>query len=229
MELRQVLQRIAEFEELQQTLLRSLSALQEELAKTGLTTLEINEFIELVKAETLSGCNKLLMDLNRLAITCEKLDLSRHRLLWRFLSIFKIDYDKVHRKRLGKRLLLAGVPEGYLHGCIMINDIGIKVGVFISIIQFRIIKIKLDQVDKDLQERDKAQVCRELERLQKQKIANDRELNYLYSLKKFKNYLPKYLPLVHPSPLNIGWLKQNPWFEVEVLPVLKKIVRNSLK
>ena len=32
---------------------------------------------------------------------------------------------------------------------------------------------------------------------------------------------PKVLPLPHPSWRNSGWLKQNRWFEVDVLPVLR--------
>lgn len=32
---------------------------------------------------------------------------------------------------------------------------------------------------------------------------------------------PSILPLPHPSPRNNRWLKQNPWFESEVLPMLK--------
>ena len=40
----------------------------------------------------------------------------------------------------------------------------------------------------------------------------------------FKEYLPKYLPLPHPSPRNRFWLTKNPWFEVEVLPILKSKV-----
>lgn len=47
----------------------------------------------------------------------------------------------------------------------------------------------------------------------------------------FKGYLPKYLPLPHPSPRNRFWLTKNPWFDVEVLPELrervKKIVEDS--
>ena len=30
-----------------------------------------------------------------------------------------------------------------------------------------------------------------------------------------------YLPLVHPSPRNKLWLKQNPWFESGVMPKLR--------
>jgi len=59
-------------------------------------------------------------------------------------------------------------------------------------------------------------------------LGKRREKNLTETVRNYKNYLPEYLPLVHPSPLNIGWFKQNPWFESEVLSVLKEIVRNSL-
>lgn len=48
--------------------------------------------------------------------------------------------------------------------------------------------------------------------------------NLTETVKSFKEYLPKYLPLVHPSPLNIGWLKRNPWFELDVVPILRDII-----
>ncbi|ATN34706.1 uracil-DNA glycosylase [Rhizobium sp. ACO-34A] len=35
---------------------------------------------------------------------------------------------------------------------------------------------------------------------------------------------PKVLPLPHPSWRNTAWLKRNPWFEAEVLPVLRQEV-----
>ena len=37
------------------------------------------------------------------------------------------------------------------------------------------------------------------------------------------------LPLPHPSPRNQLWLKRNPWFEQEVLPVLRRHVSQVLK
>ncbi len=41
--------------------------------------------------------------------------------------------------------------------------------------------------------------------------------------------LPKdMIALPHPSPRNQMWPKQNPWFEAELLPLLKKRVRDSL-
>jgi uracil-DNA glycosylase len=34
-----------------------------------------------------------------------------------------------------------------------------------------------------------------------------------------------YFPLVHPSPRNQRWLKNNPWFEQEIIPVLQTQIR----
>jgi len=53
-------------------------------------------------------------------------------------------------------------------------------------------------------------------------------LSLTETVRNFQKYLPEYFPLVHPSPLNLGWLKQNPWFEYDVLPVLKDIVDKNL-
>jgi uracil-DNA glycosylase len=38
----------------------------------------------------------------------------------------------------------------------------------------------------------------------------------------WQNYLPDYFPLPHPSPRNNRWLRNNPWFEDEVLPAFRK-------
>lgn len=63
---------------------------------------------------------------------------------------------------------------------------------------------------------------------QKYYLAERREKNLTETVRNFKNYLPRYLPLVHPSPLNIGWFKRNPWFESEVLLFVKEIVRSFI-
>ena len=49
------------------------------------------------------------------------------------------------------------------------------------------------------------------------------------TVKNFRDYLPNYFPLPHPSPRNNIWRKKNPWFEAEVLPQLKKLIEVSLK
>ena len=41
----------------------------------------------------------------------------------------------------------------------------------------------------------------------------------------WRDYLPEYLPLPHPSWRNTAWLRKNPWFEAELLPVLREKVR----
>ncbi|HJV83843.1 MAG TPA: uracil-DNA glycosylase family protein [Noviherbaspirillum sp.] len=40
----------------------------------------------------------------------------------------------------------------------------------------------------------------------------------------WKEYLPQYFPLPHPSPRNQSWWKKNPWFERELLPELRRRV-----
>ncbi len=36
------------------------------------------------------------------------------------------------------------------------------------------------------------------------------------------------IPLPHPSWRNTGWLKRNPWFESDLLPVLRKEIRDRI-
>jgi len=48
------------------------------------------------------------------------------------------------------------------------------------------------------------------------------------TVRSYKNYLPQYFPLPHPSPRNNIWQSKNPWFEAEVLPELKGYVRNYI-
>ena len=63
---------------------------------------------------------------------------------------------------------------------------------------------------------------------QKYYLNHRAERNLTATVSNFDAYLPDYFPLVHPSPLNIGWRKRNPWFEIDVVPVLQSIVRKSL-
>lgn len=45
---------------------------------------------------------------------------------------------------------------------------------------------------------------------------------------RWRLYGPQAFPLPHPSWRNTAWLKRNPWFETELLPVLKASVREVL-
>ena len=44
----------------------------------------------------------------------------------------------------------------------------------------------------------------------------------------FRKYLPRYLPLPHPSWRTTGWERRNPWFAEEVLPELRRRVRKAV-
>lgn len=43
-----------------------------------------------------------------------------------------------------------------------------------------------------------------------------------------RDYLPDYLPLPHPSPRNLPWLKRHTWFAHDVLPALREHVAAAL-
>ena len=45
----------------------------------------------------------------------------------------------------------------------------------------------------------------------------------------YKEYLPDYFPLVHPSPRNQIWMSKHPWFEAQVVPDLKKIIQQIIQ
>jgi uracil-DNA glycosylase len=48
------------------------------------------------------------------------------------------------------------------------------------------------------------------------------------TVRAYAEYLPATIPLVHPSPLNFRWLSKNPWFEAEVVPVLRSLVAKAI-
>lgn len=45
----------------------------------------------------------------------------------------------------------------------------------------------------------------------------------------WRDHWPAVLPLPHPSPRNNRWFRQNPWFETELLPVLRARVEQLLR
>lgn len=48
------------------------------------------------------------------------------------------------------------------------------------------------------------------------------------TVKNYKDYLPKYFVLPHPSPRNNIWQAKNEWFAKKVLPILKKETKKAL-
>lgn len=47
-------------------------------------------------------------------------------------------------------------------------------------------------------------------------------------VKSWQDYWPAVVPLPHPSPRNNRWLKQNAWFEADLLPILRKQIGKIL-
>ncbi len=48
------------------------------------------------------------------------------------------------------------------------------------------------------------------------------------TVRSYQEYLPQYFPLPHPSPRNRIWMSKNPWFDKEVIPVLRQLVKKIL-
>lgn len=49
------------------------------------------------------------------------------------------------------------------------------------------------------------------------------------TVRRFREFLPRHLPLPHPSPRNRIWLRRNPWFATELLPELRIRVAGALE
>ena len=63
---------------------------------------------------------------------------------------------------------------------------------------------------------------------QKFYLGKNMKRNLTETVRNYEEYLPEYFPLVHPSPLNIGWRRRNPWFEEEVVPALRERVHKII-
>jgi uracil-DNA glycosylase len=48
--------------------------------------------------------------------------------------------------------------------------------------------------------------------------------NLTETVRAWREYLPAFLPLPHPSPRNARWLRVNAWFAAEVLPEVRSRV-----
>lgn len=55
-----------------------------------------------------------------------------------------------------------------------------------------------------------------------------RTLSMTERVRRFRDFLPDALPLPHPAWRSTLWMRQNPWFETEVLPILRTRVAAAL-
>ena len=49
------------------------------------------------------------------------------------------------------------------------------------------------------------------------------------TVRRFRDYLPGYFPLPHPSWRNTAWRKRQPWFDSDVVPELRRRVKAVLR
>ncbi len=63
---------------------------------------------------------------------------------------------------------------------------------------------------------------------QKFYLGDKRSKTMTETVRVWRDHLPRYLPLPHPSWRNTGWLKRNPWFAAEVLPELRLLISDSI-
>ena len=55
-----------------------------------------------------------------------------------------------------------------------------------------------------------------------------RGVNLTETVRAWRDYGPRVMPLPHPSPRNQIWMRRNPWFETDLLPLLRRRVKRVL-
>ena len=63
---------------------------------------------------------------------------------------------------------------------------------------------------------------------QKYYLQSEKKKNLTETVRSWRQYSPHYLPMPHPSPRNQLWLKRNAWFELDVVPVLRKRINKLI-
>lgn len=58
-------------------------------------------------------------------------------------------------------------------------------------------------------------------------LGNRRKQSLTETVKAWHEFAPEYLPLPHPSARNTPWFQRNPWFELELLPVLQDRIKRA--
>jgi len=58
-------------------------------------------------------------------------------------------------------------------------------------------------------------------------LGSGRRRTLTETVRAWRDYLPHFLPMPHPSPRNQMWLRRNPWFAQEVLPFLRFVVERT--
>ncbi|MEP2238536.1 MAG: uracil-DNA glycosylase family protein [Maribacter sp.] len=64
---------------------------------------------------------------------------------------------------------------------------------------------------------------------QDQYLGKQAKKNLTENVLHYKEYLPKFFLLPHPSPVNRFWRSKNPWFEEDIVGELQELVADILK
>jgi len=59
-------------------------------------------------------------------------------------------------------------------------------------------------------------------------LGEQRKKTLTETVQAYAEYAPRYFPIPHPNPGNTLWFSQNPWFEKDVVPELRKRVAETL-
>ena len=60
-------------------------------------------------------------------------------------------------------------------------------------------------------------------------LKDSRKRTSAETVRSYRDYLPEFFPLPHPSWRNKLWLKNNPWFETQVIPALRRRVNACIR
>ena len=63
---------------------------------------------------------------------------------------------------------------------------------------------------------------------QRHYLEDRRKRTLTETVRAFREYLPEFLPLPHPSWRNKAWLRKNPWFARVVVPELRRRIRSAV-
>jgi uracil-DNA glycosylase len=64
---------------------------------------------------------------------------------------------------------------------------------------------------------------------QRQYLGDTRKDSLTETVMHWREYTPRFVVTPHPSPRNTYWLQQNPWFEAELVPYLRRRVKALLR
>ena len=60
-------------------------------------------------------------------------------------------------------------------------------------------------------------------------LGKARKRSVAETVRAWREYLPGFFVLPHPSWRNLAWMKKNPWFGEEVIPALRRRVKHALR